>query len=94
MIWSLKPKLSINSLCKICENEVGLFWVLKYCNFYLQKFNLGISLNHELGEDFDENVLFPNFPRVRKMIGLFKNKGFILDELALQNASEFVIFLE
>ena len=51
-------------------------------------------MNHELGDDFDENILFLNFPRVRKMIGLFKNKGFILDELALQNASEFVIFLE
>ena len=51
-------------------------------------------MNHELGDDFDENVLFLNFPRVRKMIGLFKNKGFILDELALPNASEFVIFLE
>ena len=62
--------------------------------FLFAKFNLGISLNHELGDDFDENVLFLNFPRVCKMIGLFKNKGFILDELALQNASEFVIFLE
>ena len=41
MIWSLKPKLSINSLCKICENEVGLFWVLKHCDFYLQNSTLG-----------------------------------------------------
>ena len=62
--------------------------------FLFAKFNLGISLNHELGDYFDENVLFLNFPRDRKMIGLFKNKGFIHDELALQNASEFVIFLE